>query len=86
MALIQGTIHTLRKQFYSTKLILTSNFFTKTRFFVKTKEFFFQHYVHFGEIFNLTFLVRKEKEKLGIVIKTKDFFSTLHFCPIEPNI
>ena len=30
-----GTIHILRKQFYSTKINLTSKFFSKTFFFVK---------------------------------------------------
>ena len=38
-----GTIHILRKHLYSTKLNLTSKFFTKTGFFfVKSKEFHFQ--------------------------------------------
>ena len=36
----QGTIHILRKHLYSTKL----NLITKLGFFVKTKEFIFQHY------------------------------------------
>ena len=37
-----GTIHKLRKHFYSTKLNLTSKFFTKTVFFLsKQKNFFF---------------------------------------------
>ena len=37
-----GTIHKLRKHFYSTKLNLTSKFFTKTGFFLsKLKNFFF---------------------------------------------
>ena len=39
-----GTIHILRKQFFSTKINLTSKFFTRTGFFfVKSKEFLFQH-------------------------------------------
>ena len=43
----QGTIHILRKHFYSTKMNLTSKFFGKPGgcFFVKLKEFFFQHYI-----------------------------------------
>ena len=37
-----GTIHILRKHFFSKKLNLTSKFFTKTRFFSsKQKNFFF---------------------------------------------
>ena len=40
-----GTIYILRKQFYSTKINLTSKFFTKTFFFVKSKEFLFQRYI-----------------------------------------
>ena len=32
-AFVQGTIHILRKHFYSTKLDMTSKFFEKTRFF-----------------------------------------------------
>ena len=37
-----GTIHILRQQLYSSKLNLTSNFFTKTGFFLsKLKNFFF---------------------------------------------
>ena len=41
-----GTIHILRKHLYSTKLNLTSKFFTRTGFFfVKIKEFLFQHYI-----------------------------------------
>ena len=39
-----GTIHILRKQFYSTKLNFDYLIFHKNRvFFVKTKEFLFQH-------------------------------------------
>ena len=41
----KGTIHILRKHFYSTKLNLTPKLFTKTGFFVKTEEFPFQHYI-----------------------------------------
>ena len=41
-----GIINMLRKHLYSTKLNLTSKFFTRTGFFfVKTKEFLFQHYI-----------------------------------------
>ena len=41
-----GTIHILRKHFCSTKLNLTPKVFTKTWvFFVKTKEYLFQHYI-----------------------------------------
>ena len=37
-----GTIHIFRKHFYSTKLSLTSKFFTETRFFPsKQKNFYF---------------------------------------------
>ena len=39
-AALQGTIHILRKHLYSIKL----NLITKLGFFVKTKEFVFQHY------------------------------------------
>ena len=40
--LLLGTIHILRKHFYSTKLNLTSKFFTKTGFFLsKQKNFSF---------------------------------------------
>ena len=44
MRFILGTIHILRKHFYSTKLNLTSEF-KNWVFFVKTKEFIFQHYI-----------------------------------------
>jgi hypothetical protein len=44
--LAQGTIHILRKHFYSTKLNLTSKFFTKTDFFSSNQKKFF---------FNVTF-------------------------------
>ena len=47
-----GTIHILRKQFYSTKIILTSKFFTKTGFFRQIKRISFST-VHFDEIFML---------------------------------
>ena len=59
-----GTIHMLRKHFYSTKINLTSKLFTKTVFFVKTEEFLFQHYIltKFSRC-SLTFLVHKLKEK-----------------------
>ena len=41
-----GTIHILRKYFYSsTKLTLTTYFYKKLGVFVKTKEFLFQHYI-----------------------------------------
>ena len=40
-----GTIHILRKHFQSTKLNLTTNFSQKLCFFIKTKEFLFQHYI-----------------------------------------
>ena len=45
MVISLGTIHILRKHFYSTEINLTSKFFTKNGFFVKTKEFLFQHYI-----------------------------------------
>ena len=44
----------LCKHLYSTKLNLTYNFFTKTGFFVKTKEFSFST-LHFDEILMLQF-------------------------------
>ena len=51
----QGTIHILRKHLYSTKLNLTSKFFTRTGvFFVKTKDFSFST-LHFDIIFMLFF-------------------------------
>ena len=59
-----GTIHILRKHFYSTKLNFTSKFFTKTGFlFFKTKEFLFQHYIltKFSCCSLNFFLVDKEK-------------------------
>ena len=37
----QGTIHILRKHFYSKKLNLTSKFFTKSGFFRQNKTIFF---------------------------------------------
>ena len=50
--LMLGTIHILRKHFYSTKLNLTFKFFTKTRFFRQNKRISFST-LHFGEIFML---------------------------------
>ena len=44
-AIRQGTIHILRKHFYSTKLNLTSQLFTKTGVFRQSEEFLFQHYI-----------------------------------------
>ena len=40
-----GTIHILRKHFYSTKLVLASKVFKKLGFFVETAEFIIQHYI-----------------------------------------
>jgi len=40
-----GTIHILHKHLFSTNLDSTSKFFTKTSFFVITKEFLFQYYI-----------------------------------------
>ena len=59
----QGTIHILRKHLYSTKLNLTFKFFTKKLFFfVKTKEFLFQHYILTKfSCCSLTLLVYKEE-------------------------
>ena len=54
---VQGTIHILRKHFYSKKLNLTSKFFTKTGFFRQNKRISFST-LHFDEI-----LVLKEEEK-----------------------
>ena len=62
-----GTIHILRKHFYSTKLNLTPRIFTKTCcFFVKTtvetEEFLLQHYILTKFLCcSLKFLVHKEK-------------------------
>ena len=54
----KGTIHILRKQFYSTKINLSSKFFTKT--LVKSKEFLFQHYILTKFSFcSLKFLLQK---------------------------
>ena len=47
---VQGTIHILRKHLYSIKL----NLITKLGFFVKTKEFVFQHY----DLTKITLLVK----------------------------
>ena len=47
-----GTIHILRKHFYSTKLNLTSKFFTKTGFFCQNKRSSFAK-LHFDKIFML---------------------------------
>ena len=60
-----GTIHILlRKHLYSTKLNLTSKFFTRTVFFFQTKEFLFQHYIltKFSSG-SLKYLVHKEEDK-----------------------
>ena len=46
MVISLGTIHIIRKHFYSTKINLTSKHFHKNWvFFVKTEEFLFQHYI-----------------------------------------
>jgi hypothetical protein len=47
-----GTIHILRKHFYSTKLNLTSKFFTKTGFIRQNKRLSIST-LHFDEIFML---------------------------------
>ena len=47
-----GTIHILRMHLYSTKLDLTSKFFTKTMFFRQNKRISFST-LHFDEIFML---------------------------------
>ena len=59
---VQGTIHILRKHFYSKKLNLTSKFFTKSGFFRQNKTIFFS-ILHFDEISSeiLKFLVCKEE-------------------------
>jgi hypothetical protein len=41
----QGTIRILRKQFIAQNFNLLLNFLQKPDFFVKTKEFLFQHYI-----------------------------------------
>ena len=51
-SLWQGTIHILRKHFYSTKLNLTTKFFTETRFFRQNKRISLST-LHFDEIFML---------------------------------
>jgi hypothetical protein len=59
-----GTIHILRKHLYSEKINLTSKFFTKLSFFVKTKEFLFQRYILTKfSCRSLKFLVHEEGEK-----------------------
>ena len=50
--LLQGTIHILRKHFYSTKLNLTSKFFTRTGFFRQNKRISFST-LHFDKMFML---------------------------------
>ena len=57
--LLQGTIHILRKHFYSTKLNLTSKFFTRTGFFRQNKGISCST-LHFDKILFLKFLVDKE--------------------------
>ena len=52
MFLYIGTIHILRKHFYGTKLNLTSKFFTKTGFFVKTQRIYVST-LHFEKNFML---------------------------------
>ena len=47
-----GTIHILRKHFYSTKLNLTFKFFTKTGFFRQNKRISFST-LHFDKVFML---------------------------------
>ena len=47
-----GTVHILRKHLYSTKLNLTSKFFTKTGFFCQNKRISFST-LHFDKIFML---------------------------------
>ena len=49
--LLLGTIHILRKHFYSTRLNLTSKFFTKTGFFHQNKRIYFSP-LHFDENFH----------------------------------
>ena len=48
-----GTIHILRKHFYSTKLNLTSKFFTKTDFFFRQIKRISFSTLHFDKIFTL---------------------------------
>ena len=56
-----GTIHILRKHFYCKKKL---NLITYLGFFVKTKEFLFQHYILTKfSCSSLKFLVHKEEEK-----------------------
>ena len=47
-----GTIHILRKHFYSTKLNLITKFFTRTGFFRQNKRLYFST-LHFDKIFML---------------------------------
>ena len=59
-----GTIHILRKHFYSTKLNLTSKFFTRTGFFSsKQRNFFFN--ITFS-CCSLKFLADKEENSQKI--------------------
>jgi hypothetical protein len=76
MVISLGTIHILRKHFYSTKINLTFKFFTETGFFVKRKEFLFQHYILTKfSCCGLKLLEYKEKmlKKLLRLIKQKCF-------------
>ena len=58
-----GTIHILRKHFIAQNLILLPNFSQKLGFFVKTKEFLFQHYILTKcSSCSLKYLVHKEEE------------------------
>ena len=52
----EGTIHILRKHLYSTKLHLTSYFFTKTGSFCQNERITFST-LHFDEIFMLKFKI-----------------------------
>ena len=58
-----GTFHILRMHLYSTKLNLTSKFFTRTGFSRRQKkEFLFQHYILTKfSCCSLKFLVNKEE-------------------------
>ena len=55
----KGTIHILRKHFFSTNLNLTSKFFTRTGFFRQNKGISCST-LHFDKILFLKFLVDKE--------------------------
>ena len=62
---LSGIIHILRKHLYSTKIDLTSKFFTNWVFSSKQKKNLFQDYISAKfSCCSLTFLVHKVEEKM----------------------